>query len=145
MDRAMIQEINIPQTYWVEAIHTIIHILHKENLRPSYDKTPYELWHGQPGSIKYFKMFDNKCYIKSNDDKLGNFDAREDEGIFLGYSTKRKGYICYNKRLHKIVDYIDVRVDEELSPKSKQTWFINPSDHPISEEEEEHIQDVEEA
>jgi hypothetical protein len=32
----------------------------------------------------------------------------------LGYATNSKGYKCYNKRLHKLVDYIDIKVDEEI-------------------------------
>jgi hypothetical protein len=76
------------------------------------DKTPYELWHGRPTSIRHFKIFGRKCYIKRNEDNLGNFDSRVDEGILLGYSSKSKGYKCDNKRLHKIVESIYVKVNE---------------------------------
>jgi hypothetical protein len=42
MARSMMNENNIGQTYWVESIHTTIHILNKAHLRPHSDKTPYE-------------------------------------------------------------------------------------------------------
>jgi hypothetical protein len=45
MAKSMMNEKNIGQTYWVEAIHTTIHILNKSHLRPHNDKTPYELWY----------------------------------------------------------------------------------------------------
>jgi hypothetical protein len=64
MARSMMNERNIPQTYWVEAIHTAVHILNKAHLRPHSDKTPYELWFGRPASIKHFKVFGSTCYIK---------------------------------------------------------------------------------
>jgi len=54
------------------------------------------LWHGKPTSINYLNVFGNKNYNKNNEDNLGNFDARVDEGIFLGHSTKSKVY-RYNK------------------------------------------------
>ena len=76
------------------------------------DKTPYELWYGIPTSIKYFKVFGSNCYIKRNEDDLGKFDSRTDEGIFLGYSSTKKEYRCYNKRLHKIVESVDARIDD---------------------------------
>jgi hypothetical protein len=114
MARSMMNEKNIPHTYWVEAIHTAIHILNKAHLRPHSDKTPYELWFGRPASIKHFKVFGSTCYIKNNDENIGKYDDWADEGIFLGYATNSKGYICYNKRLHKLVDCIDVKVDEEI-------------------------------
>ena len=34
------------------------------------DKTPYELWFGRPASVKYFRVFGSKCYIKRDDDNL---------------------------------------------------------------------------
>jgi hypothetical protein len=111
MARSMMNEKNIGQTYWVEAIHTTFHVFNKAHVRPQSDKTPYELWFGRLASIKHFKVFGSKCYIKNNDENLGKYDDRDDEGIFLGYATKSKGYRCYNKRLHKMVDCIDVKVD----------------------------------
>ena len=59
---------------------------------------------------------------------MGNFDARADEGIFLGYASKSKGYRCYNKRMHKIVESIDVRFDEDLPNRTRSTRCINPPD-----------------
>jgi hypothetical protein len=62
-------------------------------------KKPYELWKGRPATIKYFKVFGSKFYININEDHLGKFDSRIDEGIFLGYASERKAYKCYNKIL----------------------------------------------
>ena len=78
--------------------------------------------------MKHFRVFGSKCFIKNNDEKIGNFDARADEGIFLGYASKSKGYRCYNKILHKIVERIDVRFDEDLPKKTRSTRCNNPPD-----------------
>ena len=58
-------------------------------------------------------MFGSKCYIKINEDDIGKFDYRTDEGIFLGYSSTKKAYICYNQRIHKIIESVDVRVGDK--------------------------------
>jgi hypothetical protein len=143
MARSMMNERNIPQTYWVEAIHTAVHILNKAHLRPHSDKTPYELWFGRPASIKHFKVFGSTCYIKNNDENIGKYDDRADEGIFLGYATNSKGYRCYNKRLHKLVDCIDVKVDEELpvrnisSDKSRTEDTVEDEDEQVQGSERE--------
>jgi hypothetical protein len=110
----MMNEKNIGETYLVEAIQTTVYVLNKAHLRPQSGKTPYELWYGRPASIKHFKVFGSKCYIKNNDENLRKCDDRDDEGIFLGYATNSKGYRCYNKKLHKMVDCIDVKVDEGI-------------------------------
>ena len=63
--------------------------------------------------VKHFKIFGSKCYIKNTDEQLGKLEPRADEGILLGYSPHSKAYKCYNKRLGRIVDSIDVVVDEK--------------------------------
>ena len=64
---------------------------------------PYELWFGIPASVKYFRTFGSKCYIKREDDNLGKFDCRTYEGIFIGYSSSKREYRCDNLRLQKII------------------------------------------
>jgi hypothetical protein len=139
MARSMMNEKNIAQTYCVEEIHTTIHILNKSHLSPQSDKTPYELWFGRPASIKHFKVFGSKCYIKNNDENFGKYDDRADEGIFLGYATNNKGYICYNKRLHKLVDCIDIKVDEEIMARDVSS--IESTTEDIVDFEDERVQE----
>jgi hypothetical protein len=101
MARAMLDESEVPKTFWGESIQTVVNILNKAHIRVNNGKTSYELWHGRTPSIKHFKVFGSKCYIKINEYNLGKFDSRSDEGILLGYSSRSKGYKCYNKRLKK--------------------------------------------
>ena len=88
----MLNESKLSNAYWKEEVYTVFYILNRGKLRVTKDKTPYELWHGRPASAKYFKVFGSKCYIKRNEDDLGNFDSKNDEGIFLGYSSTKKAY-----------------------------------------------------
>jgi hypothetical protein len=97
MARSMMNEKNIGQTYCVKEMHTTVHIINKSHLRPHSDKTPYELWYGRHASIKHFKVFGSKYYIKNNNENLGKYDDRADEGIFLGYAPNNKGYRCLIK------------------------------------------------
>ena len=66
----------------------------------------------------YFGVFGSKCYIKWMDKNMGKFDSRSDEGIFLGYSCKRKAYMCFNHRLGKVVESVHVKVDESTTTTS---------------------------
>ena len=88
------------------------YILNKGQLNINNDNTPYQQWYEGPTSVKYFRVFGSKCYIKRNEDDLGKFDSRVVEGIFLGYSSTKKAYRCYNQRLHKIIESAYVRVDD---------------------------------
>jgi adenylate kinase family enzyme len=90
----------------------------------SNNKRSYELWKGRPTSVKNFRIFGSKCYIKRYDEYLGKFDSRTDGIIFLGYSSRCKAYICYNKILKNIVESINVRINE-ARPQEKTKNKIN--------------------
>ena len=79
----MMNERNVQQRFWEEDIHTKIVILSEYDFRLNNEKTPYEMWHGRPATVKHFKFFGSRCYIKRIDEKLGKFDARVDEDIFF--------------------------------------------------------------
>lgn len=106
----MIMEANLPHIYWREVVSTIVYTFNIVHIKGETGKTPYELWFGNTPTIKYFKIFGSKCYIK-RDDIIGKFDPRCDEGIFLGYSNENKSYKCYNKRLQRIMESANVKVD----------------------------------
>ena len=53
----------------------------------------------------------SKCYI-IKDVRNGKFDAKSEEGIFLGYSTRSKDYKCLNTNTNKIVERENVNFDE---------------------------------
>jgi len=51
---------------------------------------------------------------------MGNFDSRVDKGIFLGYSRTSKEYKCFNLMLNKVMERINVMVDETSEWKIKE-------------------------
>ena len=91
MARVVFNDSKLDDKLWVQAIDTIIFIINRGMLRNNCNMTPYELWKGRPANVKYFKIFGSKCYIKREDQKLGKFDSRVDEGIFVGYSCENNG------------------------------------------------------
>lgn len=96
MARTMLNDSQLSGKFWGQVVHTSVHILNRGLLRNDTDKTPYELWTGRPANVKHFRIFGSKCFIKRDEGKIKKFDSRVDEGIFVGYSSKRKAYKCYN-------------------------------------------------
>ena len=94
----MLKDSKLDEKFWVQAIDMAVFIINQSLLRNNCNKTPYELWKGKLANVKYFKILKSKCYIKREDQNLGKFESRVDEGIFFGYSRKRKAYKCYNLR-----------------------------------------------
>jgi hypothetical protein len=116
--RKMLNESKLLDKFWRDAIYTTIHILNRAQLRPNHEKTFYELWFGRTTSVKHFRIFGSKCYIKNDEDNLGKFDPRSDEGMFLAYSPNNKAYRCYNLRLLKIVESAKVKINDLKLKKS---------------------------
>ena len=120
MARVMLDEFGNLDTFWGELAHTTVNILKKAHVHVNSDKTPYELWYGNLPTLNHFRVFGRKCFIKKNGEKLGAFEPKSDEGIFLGYSSRSKAYKCYNKILRKIVECIDVVIDESLTTPKRE-------------------------
>ena len=68
-------------------MNTSCHIGNRIFFRVGTKQTAYEIWNGKKPRLKYFRVFGSKCYILNDRENLGKFDAKSDEGIFLGYST----------------------------------------------------------
>ena len=55
--------------------------------------------------------------MNNSKENVGKFDAKADEGIFLGYSQSSKAYRVYNKRLLTVEESVHVSFDESC-PKN---------------------------
>nr|XP_023876782.1 exopolygalacturonase-like [Quercus suber] len=51
---------------------------------------------------------------------MGKFDSRSDEGIFLGYFSTSKAYQVYNKRIMKVIETVNVVVNESSDSSSEK-------------------------
>jgi hypothetical protein len=98
--------------FWTQEVHTIVHIQNRVILRNNTKKTPYEIWKGRPANVKHFRVFGSKCYIKREYGKMGKFESRVERGVLVGYSSTRKTYKCYNLRLNKVVESINIKINE---------------------------------
>jgi hypothetical protein len=90
-------------------------------LKKNIDKTPYELWKGRPANVNHsLRVFGSKFYIKREDGRMGKFDSHVDKGVLVGYSSTRKAYKCYNLRLNKVVESINITIDETCRQELKE-------------------------
>jgi len=62
-------------------------------------------------------------YFNNGKDKLGKFDAKADDGIFLGYSSNSKAYRVFNKRTLTVEESIHVAFDETPSQEVGKGTF----------------------
>ena len=107
----MLNEAKLPTYFWAEAVSTACYTQNRTLINKMYEKTPYELMAHTKPSVKYFHVFGGKCYVlKDGYEHLGKFDAKADEGIFLGYSLESKAYRVYVIESQKVVESLDVKI-----------------------------------
>ena len=91
--RTMLNEANLHMYFWAEVVSTTCYTQNRTLINKMHEKTPYELMANKKPSVKYFHVFGGKCYVLKDDEHLGKFDVKDEEGIFLviHWSLKLKG------------------------------------------------------
>nr|GEW35417.1 retrovirus-related Pol polyprotein from transposon TNT 1-94 [Tanacetum cinerariifolium] len=80
-----------------------------------YNKTPYELFNERSHAIGFLRPFGCYVMILNTLDHLGKFDAKGDEGYFIGYSLSSKAFRVFNKRTKRIDENLHVDFLENKS------------------------------
>ncbi|XP_040363426.1 uncharacterized protein LOC121049643 [Rosa chinensis] len=148
MARVMLHAAGLSTNFWAEAISTACYTINRVFFRPGTDQTAYELWKGKKPNVGHFHIFGSPCYILRDSEHLGKFDARSDDGVFLGYSLNSRAYRVYNKRTRVVMESINVSIDDQCVKQEES--FADPSPSSITppidaeastDEEEEEISD----
>jgi len=115
--KTMLNENALPKYFWADAVNIACYVSNRVLIRPILKKTPYELFNGRRPVLSHLKVFGCKFFILNNGkESLGKFDAKADEGVFLGYATQSHAYRVYNKRLMTVEESMHV-VFDETNPK----------------------------
>ena len=99
-------------------MNTSCHIRNRIYFRARTKKTSYEIWREKKSKVKYFQIFGSKCYILNDRENPGKFDAKSDEGIFLGYSLNSRAYRVFNKHTKTVMESINVVIDDTISERN---------------------------
>ena len=65
--------------------------------------------------ISYFRIFGCPVYVLKNRDKLGKFQEKAEEGLFLGYSRKGKAYKYFSIPRQTVDESIHMTFEEEAA------------------------------
>ncbi|GJR27159.1 retrovirus-related pol polyprotein from transposon TNT 1-94 [Tanacetum coccineum] len=79
-----------------------------------HDKTLYEISRERIPDISYFHVFGCHVFIHNHKDYLGKFNAKADDGYFLGYSFVSKAFRVFNTRRQQVEETCHVTFDESM-------------------------------
>ena len=110
--RTMLEEANLPTYFWEEAVNTAC-FTQNCTLINRHGATPYQSLKGKKPSLKHLHIFGCKCFVlRTHPEQLEKFEAKADEGIFVGYPLTTRAYRVFNLRTKYIVESINVSFDD---------------------------------
>ncbi|CAL1409432.1 unnamed protein product [Linum trigynum] len=96
LTRALLFHSGVPNRFWVEAIQTVVYLINRQ-ITPVLDQcSPYQTLYGKMPDYSTLRVFGCVCFVllpRRERHKLAPKTAR---CVFLGYSAKHKGYLCYD-------------------------------------------------
>nr|GEZ29845.1 ribonuclease H-like domain-containing protein [Tanacetum cinerariifolium] len=115
--RTMLADAKLPVTFWLEAVYTACYVQNRVLVNKSQNKTPYELFNGRAPAIGFLKLFGCHVMILNTLDNLGKFEAKRDEGYFIGYSMSSKAFRVFNKRTRRVEENLHIEFLEKKAIK----------------------------
>nr|GEV25394.1 hypothetical protein [Tanacetum cinerariifolium] len=93
----------------------------------SQNKTSYELFNSRTPAIGFLRPFRCHVMILNTLDHLGKFDAKGDEGYFVGYSMSSKAFRVFNKRTKKVEENMNVDFLENklIEKRAGSNWLFD--------------------
>nr|GFA26222.1 hypothetical protein [Tanacetum cinerariifolium] len=100
--RTMLADAKLPVTFSAEAVNTACYVQNRVLINKSQNKTPYELFNGK-------------------------FEAKGDEGYFIGYSMSSKAFRVFNKRTRRVEENLHVEFLENkaIEKGSGPNWLFD--------------------
>ncbi|GJX08080.1 retrovirus-related pol polyprotein from transposon TNT 1-94 [Tanacetum coccineum] len=90
--RTMLNGSVLSKHFWTKAVRIACYTQNRSIIVKIHDRTPYEIFRERILDISYFHVFGCLVFIHNHKDYLGKFDAKADDGYFLGYSFNSKAF-----------------------------------------------------
>jgi hypothetical protein len=113
--RAMLNERNLPNYFWVEAVATTVYITNRTPTTIVHGMTPKEKFTSKKLDVSHFRVFGCIAYVHVPDEKRSKLDLKVEKCILIGYSLEQKEYRCFNPSTRKLQVSRDVVFDEMVS------------------------------
>jgi hypothetical protein len=85
---AMLNERNLPNYFWAEAVATIVYITNQTPTTIVHGMTPKEKFTSKKPDVSHFKVFGCIAYVHVPDEKISKLDSKAEKCIFIGYSLE---------------------------------------------------------
>ena len=112
----MLQEAKLPDSFWVYAVSTFVHVHNRSPTAPLGDTTPYTLWFRRKPVVSHYRVFGCTAYVHVKKDQRTGLQAHTQKCIFIGYPSEYKGWLFYNSDTKKTIISNAAEFNERLFP-----------------------------
>nr|GEY11798.1 hypothetical protein [Tanacetum cinerariifolium] len=125
--KTMLADAKLPVTFWAKAVNNACYVQNRVLVNKSQNKTPYELFNGRTPVIGFLKPFGCHVMILNTLDNLGKFEAKGDEGYFIGYSMSSKEFKVFNKRTKRVEEnlHVDFLENKAIEKGAVPNWLFD--------------------
>ncbi|KAH0633010.1 hypothetical protein KY284_035796 [Solanum tuberosum] len=117
----------LPYQYWEHAFSTATY-LHNRTITPILSfKSPYQALYHRPSDYQLLRKFGCLCYPFLHPYNNHKIDFRSLPCVFLGYSSKHKGYLCHYPPTNRMYIARHVTFDEDKFPYPHYKTFSSCS------------------
>nr|GFC80824.1 ribonuclease H-like domain-containing protein [Tanacetum cinerariifolium] len=123
----MLADAKLPVTFWAKAVNTACYVQNRVLINKAQNKTSYELFNGRTHAIGFLKPFGCHVMIINTLDHLGKFEAKGDEGYFIGYSMSSKTFRVFNKRTKRVEEnlHVDFLENKLIEKSACLNWLFD--------------------
>nr|GFA77433.1 retrovirus-related Pol polyprotein from transposon TNT 1-94 [Tanacetum cinerariifolium] len=126
--RTMLNGSALSKHFWTEVVIMAYYTQNRSIIVKIHYMTPYEIFKERIPDINYFYVFRCPVFIHNHKDHLGKFNAKADDGYFLGYSFNSKAFRDrWSKDQHIELVYIIGDPGEGMITRSIATKFTAAS------------------
>jgi transposase InsO family protein len=97
--RTLLFQNNVPKVFWSETVLTAVYLINRVPSVVLDFKSPLEILYEKKINLDHLKKFGCTSFVQKN--RIDKLDFTSIKTIFLGYSTQKKGYKCYDPILKK--------------------------------------------
>lgn len=92
MAKALMKEKGLPNTFWAEAVNTVVYIINIIPTSALKNKTSFEAWHGCKSKVSHLRVFGCIAYSLIPSNNRQKLDTKSIKCIFIGYCLDSKPY-----------------------------------------------------
>jgi hypothetical protein len=144
MVRSMISAMEVPKSFWPEAVKWATYVMNRSPTFAVKDMTPEEAWSGSKPSVHHFRVFGCLAHVHVPDAHRKKLDGKSIKCILLGVSEESKAYKLYDPVEKKIIVSRDVVFEESRSWNWNKRKTVVKSTEPVSDNEENEHNELEE-